>query len=346
MDTLHIASAADARFFPGLALTLGSAILASSGTRAYRVTVIDGGFSPEQRDRLTAWLERIGESVETPVRVDYTAVGHPMFQRFPERRGSRLAFGRLVIPFLFPDEDVVYVDSDTLCLKGLEGFAEGAGDPDAALVAIQDPLGTGAGDRTVRRELGGAERKKPYFNSGIVLLRCAQLNALGFQEEILSMLDRIPEPRYADQSLLNIMLRDHWRAVPREFNYLLTLEQATEFVESPFPANLHFIGPRKPWMPVPSRFYRYFTDRMWHRLNQVPGEPRGEATVDEATLARARRVAVLHRLFRPRRSRLYARAVHTFEAQRRAGFENLATRLASHPELRPAVAAALMRDSE
>lgn len=341
MSALHIASASDARFFPGLAVSLGSAVLSSTGRRTYRITVIDGGLEPGQRSFLEAWLPKLGTEVGTPVHVSFADVSHPVFQRFPLRRGSRLTWARMAIPFLFPGEDVVYLDSDVVCLRGIEGFVDASPRNDHGVVAVRDPVQSLGRDKSLRHLVGPDEAERPYFNAGIILLRCPVLNGLGFQEKVLEEIKRVEAPRYADQSVLNLLVGGSWTEVPVEFNYLLTVARAAALLQDPAPANLHYIGPRKPWMPAPSAFDRYFFDLVWHQVHASTGLEVEAPALDRTGLRKARRRSLLYRILNPSRARWYAENVRAFDRARNAGPDALPERIAGHPDTPPAVAAAL-----
>jgi lipopolysaccharide biosynthesis glycosyltransferase len=308
---------------------------------AYRITVIDGGLEPDQRTRLRSRLTELGEGTNTPVEVDFTDVSHPVFDRFPQRRGSRLTYARLALPFLFPQEDVVYVDSDTLCLRGLEAFAPRGEGADEVLWAARDPLLTCRRDSTLRRILPPPELAKPYFNAGIILFRCAEANRRGYADEIQRLLGRVQAPRFADQTIMNLLFRDHWREIPIDSNYVVTQARATEFLAAPRAVNLHYVGPRKPWMPEPSAFYRFAPDLLWYSLPVFPELATGSPTLDQASLRAARRKAILYLLTAPSRARRYRQGLRALDRLRTAGLESLALSIADHPETRPAVARTL-----
>lgn len=313
---LHLVSTADARFFPGLLTALASALAAASGEFAYRVTVLDGGLLDEQYARLEKTLAGIAQRSSIALEVDRLIPRKETIDALPSRRGSTLTYARLAIPHLLPADRIVYLDSDVLCLRGVEAFWK-ALTPDTALSAARDPLDEIGRDRTARQELPASLHAAPYFNAGVIGINLAFWRRPEVAAKIEALLGRAQGFRYVDQSLLNILFLGQWAEVDRLDNHVLTLRHCGEFPQLGERANFHYVGPHKPWLSRESLFYRHplnhLFDLAWASL-EGESSPRPPRQIAAASLARARRKARLYRLFQPRRAAEYRRGIEAAQA--------------------------------
>ncbi len=310
---MHLASASDERFFPGLHAALASAVFASSGKLDYTVHVIDGGITDAQWTILETNLRALGALRGIEVELRRIPANHPVFERFPIRRGSNLTYARLAIPYLIDAARVVYMDSDVLCLLGVERFWE-ALEPQTPLVAVLDPLRRVGRDCTLRDRLPRRMHGQPYFNAGIIGINVALCRANGSLEAIDRLIGEASEFKYVDQTLLNLVFLGAWSRLPDVYNLVLTLENSACIIERPCAANLHYVGSGKPWLSTQSSFYRFAPDTLFDLVSRLLGtndsreEPR---TINPLRLAQVRRKAWIYSLLWPRRGQLYRRALAT-----------------------------------
>lgn len=311
--TLDLVSAANARFFPGLLVALASAVSRASGRYDYAVHVLDGGLHSTQWESLQSRLKRVARSAGIEVAVKRILLDAETLAELPLRRGSPLTFARLILPRLLPRKRLVYLDSDVLCLAGIEPFWE-ALDDGTAVTAVVDPLGTFGGDKTARRLVSRSLRGLPYFNAGIIGMNSELWASEPFKTRINELFSDMQDFRFMDQTLLNLVFRDSWREVPGRLNLVLTLHACGLIGEEKAPANYHFVGPRKPWLQEPAPIQRLVPNALFDRAWQwIEGADTGDAfsrSVDQRSVATARRKAALYRCFRPSRVRDYSRALH------------------------------------
>jgi len=306
---LQLISAADARFFPGLRVALGSAVGSASGCFDYCITVLDGGIQPANWSMMDSELKRIGQdkgiAVEL-VRIDATG---SLLSEMPARRGSPMTFARLMIPSLVKIPKAVYLDSDVVCLRGIEEFWT-ALETGQSVAAVKDPLGT-LGRDPLTRELPMSEHQKPYFNAGIIGMNLDHWRTPEVESKIRELLLGDKQLRYADQSLLNFVFHDQWHELPPPCNCVLTVNHSGDLGRSAELTNYHYIGSNKPWLSNVSNFYRHPSNLLFDRMHRwISGSSNGiERTVSAKSLSNAHRKCILYRFFLPSRHRQYRAAL-------------------------------------
>lgn len=308
-EILTLISAANSKFFPGLLVALATAIEHATGRYNYHVKVLNGGLTEEEVSNLTEKLKSIGQSRGIAVDVENRILTTEELALLPTRRGSPMANARLLVPQLFPAmEKAVYLDSDVLCLRGIEEF-DVALDDHCALSACLDPQQTIKCDRSIRNKTNSSDWNLAYFNSGLIGINVNRWRR-DF-EEIKKLLDLQYEWRYADQSLLNFLYRGQWNQVAPEANVCLTLRNCAKNDFSQQKANIHYIGPVKPWLSQQSIFYRYEVDALFDKAYSrlMPHAKKIERQIDCISRLKAQRKAFWYQFFQPARAKLYRDAL-------------------------------------
>lgn len=307
-ETIHLVSAADSKFAPGLITALGSAVASSSGRFNYHICVIDGGLTGEDWAQLESCLSRV-EAIKgiqvSLARIQATELSN---SDMPTRRGSQLTYSRLSIPCFLKVPKLVYIDSDLLCFRGIEDFWTSL--DHHLLVAARDPLGTIRRDSFVRRRLPSPKHGLAYFNAGIIGINCERWRMPENQLKIKTLLPFAGQFKYADQSLLNCAFYDEWQEVPAINNQVLSLRNCANFDTVDPAANFHYVGGQKPWLKSNSSIYRHpanlLFDRTWEWLSGTKPKMR---TVKERSLVEARRKIWLYRFVQNSRSLEYKKIV-------------------------------------
>jgi lipopolysaccharide biosynthesis glycosyltransferase len=157
---------------------------------------------------------------------------------------TRAAFLRLYISELLPSniEKVLYLDIDILINSNLiELFNFHFLTPICAAINVPESLGKG-------QHLQGHDA--PYFNSGVLLINMKKWRELELLEKFIKVGTKEIYP-YLDQDILNIVFRNNWTQLSREFNYLhLYGSDENDPSYSDFPRIIHFAGD-KPWHETP-----------------------------------------------------------------------------------------------
>jgi len=196
------------------------------------------------------------------VRTDVSRIGAVA----TSRSVSRTTYLRLLLPDLLPDsvDKVVYLDADVLVLADIV---------DLWTVAMRGrPL----------MAVDHINLRRPYFNSGVLLIDAASWRAHGTGRRVLRFArDNRAQCVWYDQDALNHVLRDDWGRLDPRWNQLpgflfdrswqIALDQHpgyTDLVERPY--IVHFARRRfKPWLypdnphPFTTRYFEYYTSTCW-----------------------------------------------------------------------------------
>ena len=305
-EVIQLVSAADSKFAPGLITALGSAVASASGRFNYHISVIDGGLTANDWARLESCLSRIGSIKGIQVSLARIPAAELSNADMPMRRGSQLTYSRLSIPCFLKVSKLVYIDSDVLCLRGIEDFWTNLGR--SILVAARDPLGTIRRDSFVRRRLPMAKHGLPYFNAGIIGINCERWSLPDNLQKIQALLPFAAQFNYADQSLLNCAFHDEWQEIPSINNQVLSLQNCASLDEVDPAANFHYVGARKPWLTNSSSAYRHPANLLFDNVYEwISGEGALGRSIKEKSLVDVRRKMMLYRFFLRSRSREYAK---------------------------------------
>lgn len=306
IETIQLVSAADSKFIPGLITALGSAVASASGRFQYHISIIDGGLTKDDWTKIESCLSRIGTLKGILVSLIRIPASELPNSEMPMRRGSQLTYSRLSIPCFLKVPKLVYIDSDVLCLRGVEDFWTHPGHH--ILIAARDSLGTIRRDSFARRSLPRAKHGMPYFNAGIIAINCERWSQPENQRKIKSLLPFASQFPYADQSLLNCAFHDEWHEIPDINNQVLSLRNCAGLDTAHPAANFHYVGGRKPWLTNTSSAYRYPADLLFGKTYEwISGEAAPGRSLKEQSLADVRRKIMLYRFFLRSRSREYAK---------------------------------------
>ena len=153
---------------------------------------------------------------------------------------TRTAFLRLFLTRWLPPDifTVLYIDIDILITKNIdELFNRKFSTPICAELNV--PKSLARGDHLKNFDA-------PYFNSGVLLIDINKWKNLNLESKILEIGSHQAYP-FLDQDILNIIFKNNWTRLGREFNYL-HIFKLDEFDQSfsENPSIIHFIG-TKPW---------------------------------------------------------------------------------------------------
>ncbi|NJM36387.1 MAG: hypothetical protein HC845_00085 [Akkermansiaceae bacterium] len=163
--TLTIVSNADEKFFPGLAVAVTSAVAAASGKYNYDFIILDGGLKRSDLSKLESQINQLAAVKNISVGIEYLEITESQLKLFPERRGSRMTYAKLVLPQLLSRLDsIIYLDADVLCFKGIESVHPPDGDKHWLLAGARDFFGTLEKDCPWLAKVSLTERSSPYIN--------------------------------------------------------------------------------------------------------------------------------------------------------------------------------------
>ena len=303
-ELIQLVSTADAKFAPGLMTALASALGSASGRFGYHISMVDGGLEDHSWKEIELCLERIAARQGIELRVDRIPAAQLLTADMPMRRGSQLTYTRLVIPHFLKVKKLVYMDSDVVCLRGIEEFWTNLGE--CAVVATRDPLGVLGRDSFARKHLPRGKRRLPYFNAGIIGINCERWKTEENQRKIHNFLLLSDQFPYADQSLLNSVFHDDWQEIPELNNQVLTLRNCANLCRVDPAVNFHHVGPHKPWLGHESSLYRYAADLLFDRVHEwAAGVERSARTVKARSVVKVRKKVAWYRFLHPSRGREY-----------------------------------------
>lgn len=110
---------------------------------------------------------------------------------------SKMAYGRILIPELIPEDRVLYLDADTIVVQNLDNFFnyDLQGYPIGAIQEYFDPT---------------------IFNSGVLLMDNARLRQTNFVHDLLERGKQATADN--DQTILNEEFKNNYRKLPASFN--------------------------------------------------------------------------------------------------------------------------------
>lgn len=153
---------------------------------------------------------------------------------------TRTTFLRLFFTNWLPGavERIVYLDVDIYVNSNLEDlFSMTFPTPICAELNVPNSLAVG-------NHLDGHE--SPYFNSGVLLVDVIKWKAMELEDAFVEIGSRQAYP-FLDQDILNIVFKNNWTRLGRQFNYLhLFGSNKFDVHYSEFPSIVHFAG-SKPW---------------------------------------------------------------------------------------------------
>lgn len=290
---IHIAAASDENYAMPLAVTVRSLLSTLSHGTSVRLYIIDGGISPDSKDRLArSWRD-------PRLTVDWLEPDLGRIDGFPvSNHVTRTAYARILLPFLLPEtlDRVIYLDSDLLIRRDVsplwdEPFQGAAAlaiadvaapkiDAELSLDNFQDcrPLLGAARPVPNYRELGLSPHA-PYFNSGVLCIDLDVWRRDKIAEQALDCLDRYREHvLWWDQYALNVVLHGRWRPIDCRWN------QGSHIYRYPAPIGpftagendalrrdpwiVHFTSGHKPWQwesthPFKRQFLRTVDQTAW-----------------------------------------------------------------------------------
>jgi lipopolysaccharide biosynthesis glycosyltransferase len=162
------------------------------------------------------------------------------------------SYFRLLIPYLFEHEKVIYLDSDMICgadLAELYAVEPGAN----LLAACRDDFLAGDRGRFHARSIG-LENHHDYFNAGMLLFNRELFSRAIAMDQLLDLaVSR--DWRFCDQDVLNTVAAGRTLILNMEWNAMVTMHNEDQFPPSlrqeyrrsrARPKITHFAGP-KPW---------------------------------------------------------------------------------------------------
>ena len=214
METIDIALASDAAYFPGLLVTAASLARAASRGVRLRFNVLDGGLGGKNVSLLR---ERL--SLEHPhAKLRTFPVDDAMFKSFREWNGSgRMAYARLLLPGLLPESEfAIYCDVDFLWMADVAELWK-LRDRSVSLQARREANAvTLAREERWFAEKGIRFDRSKYVCSGLMIMNLRLFRERGISDALMDFLVVHGDVQYVDQTAINAvvgavgMIPDKW----------------------------------------------------------------------------------------------------------------------------------------
>jgi lipopolysaccharide biosynthesis glycosyltransferase len=258
---IEVLTLADAAYAMPLAVMGLSLLEQHSSGRPLRLTVVDGGILPEDRERLEAtWRGAAGG----PASWRFVPPDYGGAQRLPVwGRVTRVTYARLAMAnYMEPGATrVVLLDPDTLVLGSIAEFHD-APLGEGVIGACIDPFipTFAATDGIAAWERLGFAAETPYFNAGVMTVDLERWRREQILEEALAFLAaEHGELRQYDQDALNVALAGRWTRLHDGWNTHPRAANALGGAHPERPHIIHFSGRLKPWVYAPNGPF----DRLW-----------------------------------------------------------------------------------
>jgi len=240
VETIQIALASDANYFPGLLVTAVSLARSAAREVALAFNVLDGGVGETNLSFLREKLEEAHPHVELKT----FAVDESRFSAFPEwNSGSRMAYARLIIPELMSASDfVLYCDVDFLWTADVSEIWA-LRDPGKSLQACPDDWSSTLEKESVWYAAHGIDVDvSRYVCSGLLLINLKRFRAEDLSRRLMVFLCAHTDVLYADQSAINAVVPDIG-ILPRKWG---RFARSLHGAELPGAWAIHFAG-SAPW---------------------------------------------------------------------------------------------------
>ena len=304
---LAIVSNADARFMPGLAVALSSAVAAASGDFDYRFLILDGGLPDHALQDLNHSLHSIAQHKGIRAWIEPLAIDENRLAALPERRGSRMTYAKLVLPEILSQlESIIYLDADVLCFKGIESVCPPALNHSYLLAGARDYFWVIEKDCPWLEQVPQAERQLPYINCGVMWMNLKALREMNFTDASITARAAIGEARQGDQSVFNFLCRGRSFILPDSINHRTAIGSSKQLCEGDLDLNLHYIGAPKPWLGAP-KTSNWLAHRLWHQAQSMlfPALEHAPPILPTHDLSIIRRKTLLYTLVNPPRAKNY-----------------------------------------
>lgn len=328
MKTVHIASAANAAYFPGLEVLVASTLLHTARDVAVHFHIFDDGIDVKDWESLARRIRARHSSAS----IHRLRFPEERLGEFPRLNGNKATYARLFLGECLPQvEKVIYLDSDILIGRDIQ---------ELMAIDLAGSVGLATDDALFKRlsddcpwlpaESSNASR---YFNSGVLVLDLNQWRELDVLTQCLVALSTSPVPcRFYDQTALNYVLRDKIGLLPQVYNQFAFFTKDLPQVA----ANYHVVS-AKPWLTHAHRFDHYLWRAFYEELIDAEKIWAEDAPLTHRIFNRLPFHRATRWLFIAIMRVLIARANHPHQRQMRE--ESLRTALESPPFLLRARAA-------
>jgi len=272
-DTIQCVFSVDDGYCQHLAVALAS-LLTNNQTNRLDLTLLHGGLSEHNQDRLRTVVSRHSNARLMLRRLDEQSFGH-----LPEVGHLTVAtYFRLFLQVILPPDvkKVIYIDADTAVVSDVRELWET--DLDGCAVAAVPEYWK------IHHERLGLPDDVLHFNSGVMLIDLDYWRSENLLPKFLRFIEENAETLLnGDQDAMNVVLMRRVRFISCEWNYQTYMryfhvngsgmsdKQFNEIASSP--RIVHYAGRRKPWryrddVRHEAIYLRYIKKTPWRSFKQ------------------------------------------------------------------------------
>ena len=275
MDPIHIVSASDDAFAVPLGVMLTSLFENTPARERIIVSVLDGGISPINREKIHSIAEKYKSTLRfLPISRekfrDFVTLGHL----------NTISYYRLVIPDVLDAviNKAIYLDCDIIIKDDIVRLWNVDISSFHLAAVVDEGITSGKVFSDTKTRLGIPEGYH-VFNSGVMVMNLPLWRRDNLHRKIIDFIAGNPDKiRLVDQDGLNAFLYDKWLPLPIRWNQQTFLHESAGTVNDPDirdaidnPAIIHFTGRSKPWQyadrhPWKSDYLRYLAMTEWNTV--------------------------------------------------------------------------------
>lgn len=161
--------------------------------------------------------------------------------------GNYLAYARMHAIHTLKESKILYLDSDMLVLGDLAELIQSIPETATCAAVLDSVILTHNKDGYLLDGKPGPSDIR-YFNSGLLILNSQKCNEMRLFDQFIELTTRLTNAQYADQSFLNVILKNQWFEVPQQWNRFTSPVNSAPIIAKPETTKiLHYISPMKPW---------------------------------------------------------------------------------------------------
>lgn len=258
---INIAIAPDHNYIKPAAVAITSLLENRNDEVRIYLIYLEGELSDDSLNLLNEIADKYQSQIQ------YVCINKEFIQNYPIFKYGFSTYLRIFLSWALPNvEKIIYIDCDVIVEKPLdELFHTDLGDNCMAAVASYHSK------FFFYLQSIGYNHRRPYVNSGVMLMNLRRLRNFDMQKNIEQYLKQHRHDlRYADQDIINVLfpgirilhprynVNMHIWMVPVIFSTPWKRKERKEAINSP--VIIHFLGDEKPWQGIRLKF----ADRWWH----------------------------------------------------------------------------------
>jgi lipopolysaccharide biosynthesis glycosyltransferase len=251
MKEIHLCTAANENYAPGLLVMLASALSSTDQDTAVIIHLLNGGLSLKTINTLIKIVARFPKS-----RINIIPIKESVFRGFRLGPGNNhLTYARLIIGSEIQTNKIIYIDSDMLILKNLYEVWNYDMNGKTALACRDKGIPIIMND--CPWTLPPQEEELPYFNAGFMVIDLNNWRLKNIESSSLNLAANT-DCRCWDQTILNYLLKHDVFFINEEWNMQERVNVGRDVSNT---KNYHFTSPFKPW----NYYYSDYPYMLWRK---------------------------------------------------------------------------------